>query len=123
MAIDATAALMGQGRNIVLNASVKPSHRRGRSRRKQARSPFRPAAAVAPEPKLVRGIRLKTVSRLTLLFALTCLGAFVAGRPPVAGESQVLSTAQVAKSAPAGGSSRLALRNNDAGRVALRLRR
>lgn len=27
-------------------------------------------------------MKLKTVSRLTMLFALLCLGAFVAGRPP-----------------------------------------
>ena len=42
------------------------------------------AVQVAPnvEAKPVRGMKLKTVSRLTMLFALLCLAAFVAGRPP-----------------------------------------
>jgi hypothetical protein len=30
----------------------------------------------------VRGVKLKTVSRCTMLFALLCLVAFLAGRPP-----------------------------------------
>ena len=30
----------------------------------------------------VRGVKLRTVSLGTLIFALACLGAFVAGRPP-----------------------------------------
>ena len=42
------------------------------------------AVHVAPtvEAKAVWGMKLKTVSRLTMLFALLCLAAFVAGRPP-----------------------------------------
>ena len=32
--------------------------------------------------KPVRGVKLKTVSMLTMLFALACLAAFMAGRPP-----------------------------------------
>ncbi|HXU20983.1 MAG TPA: VOC family protein [Verrucomicrobiae bacterium] len=36
--------------------------------------------AAAPE-KRVRGVKLKTVSTLTMGFALVCLGAFMAGRP------------------------------------------
>ena len=35
------------------------------------------------EAKPVRGVKLKTVSAFTMLFALACLAAFVAGRPPV----------------------------------------
>ena len=38
-----------------------------------------PAAAARP----VRGMKLKSVSRIIVLFALVCLGAFRAGRPPV----------------------------------------
>jgi hypothetical protein len=42
------------------------------------------AEGLAPgsDEKPPRGVKLKTVSLFTLLFALTCLGAFVAGRPP-----------------------------------------
>lgn len=44
-----------------------------------------PLPAVAQEEnKPVRGVKLKTVSAFTLLFALACLAAFIAGRPPVA---------------------------------------
>lgn len=34
------------------------------------------------EVKPVRGVKLKTISMLTMLFALICLAAFMAGRPP-----------------------------------------
>lgn len=34
------------------------------------------------ESRLPRGIKLRTVSRLTMLFAAICLLAFMAGRPP-----------------------------------------
>lgn len=40
--------------------------------------------AAGSEGKPLRGVKLKTVSLFTLLFALACLGAFVAGRPPAA---------------------------------------
>jgi predicted enzyme related to lactoylglutathione lyase len=33
--------------------------------------------------KAPRGMKLKTVSMITLAFALACLGAFMAGRPPI----------------------------------------
>jgi hypothetical protein len=102
---------------------VKRSAQRGRSRRRQARSPFRPIAAATPERKPVRGMKLKTVSRLTLLFALACLGAFVAGRPPVPAGAQASSTAGAAQSRTGHNSQRLALRNDDARRLPLRLRR
>jgi hypothetical protein len=42
-----------------------------------------PEADAQEEPKPVRGVKLKTVSAFTMLFALACLAAFMAGRPPV----------------------------------------
>jgi hypothetical protein len=43
-----------------------------------------PQLAIVPAPeKPVRGVKLKTVSRFAMVFALLCLGAFLAGRPPV----------------------------------------
>jgi len=48
-----------------------------------------PTEAAAP-----RGIKLKTVSFLTMAFALVCVGAFLAGRPPVsAANAGVVGTA------------------------------
>lgn len=41
------------------------------------------STAAAADQKQVRGVKLKTVSMWTMLFALLCLAAFVAGRPPV----------------------------------------
>lgn len=60
----------------------KTASSRRRSRR--AASPFR-TNAVPVKAKPPRGVKLKTVSRLTLLLALLCLGAFLAGRPPETG--------------------------------------
>lgn len=68
-------------------------------------------------------MKLKTVSRLTLLFALACLGAFIAGHPPAAADARIASVATLAQSGAAGGPQRRALRNDDAGRVPLGLRR
>jgi hypothetical protein len=69
--------------------------KKARSRTGKARTGFQKAAANATraakhaeglpagsEEKPPRGVKLKTVSLFTLLFALACLGAFVAGRPP-----------------------------------------
>ena len=39
-------------------------------------------------PRPARGLKLKTVSRLMMLFALGCLAAFWAGRAPVAATPQ-----------------------------------
>lgn len=39
--------------------------------------------ALPPESKPVRGLKLKTVSALTLASSLLCLAAFAASRPPV----------------------------------------
>jgi predicted enzyme related to lactoylglutathione lyase len=46
--------------------------------------PATPKLAIVPAPvaaKQARGVKLKTVSTLTMAFALLCLGAFMAGRP------------------------------------------
>jgi len=42
------------------------------------------SGAARLEMKPVRGWRLKTVSNFVLLFALFCVAAFAAGRPPAA---------------------------------------
>jgi hypothetical protein len=93
--------------------------KRRNQRRKQRGSPFRPPTT-APEPKPVRGVKLKTVSRFTLLFALLCFGAFLAGRPPAAADGRAASSAQMGKSAKA---ARPVLRNDDARRVFFGLHR
>lgn len=41
------------------------------------------SAAAPAEAKPPRGVKLKTVSNFTMIFALLCLAAFAAGRPPV----------------------------------------
>jgi len=43
---------------------------------------------LVPAPPLppVKGVELKTISRLTMLFAVVCLCAFLAGRPPAAAD-------------------------------------
>jgi hypothetical protein len=46
------------------------------------------------EAKPVRGVKLKTVSAFTMFFALSCLAAFMAGRPPVSAAASMRSTAQ-----------------------------
>lgn len=65
--------------------------RMSRSRGRRSRRPSARAFRFAPKPVTEqqgppRGVKLKTVSRITLLFALVCLGAFLAGRPPVAAD-------------------------------------
>ena len=57
------------------------------------------AVCVAPkvEAKPVRGMKLKTVSRLTMLFALLCLAAFVAGRPPASAAGPDMAAGKVTK--------------------------
>ncbi len=58
---------------------------RTRRRRAGNRSARVDLAPVAPRPaaKPVRGLKLKTVSALTLAFSLLCLAAFAAGLPPL----------------------------------------
>jgi hypothetical protein len=52
-----------------------------------------PMPFVVPSPpRPARGLKLKTISRFVMLFALTCLAAFWAGRAPMAaGPEQVRS--------------------------------
>lgn len=57
-------------RKIVMSAP----HSNSRSRRQSAL-----AIVCAEEPRVVRGVRLKYVSYFTMLFALLCLLAFLAG--------------------------------------------
>jgi hypothetical protein len=61
---------------------------RVRGARVRAREAKKTGAIAVPvvvaEPKPVRGVKLRTVSLLTMLFSLLCLGAFLAGRPPLA---------------------------------------
>jgi len=70
--------------------NVAARNRSTRSRRRPASQPRfglvpMPAAVPAPaEAKRVRGVKLKTVSTFTLIFALLCVAAFSAGRPPAA---------------------------------------
>jgi hypothetical protein len=45
--------------------------------------PIRQVEVGQEETKPVRGVKLKTVSAFTMIFALTCLAAFMAGRPSV----------------------------------------
>jgi len=61
-----------------------------RGRKKNTRRNYKRGAAAVPVPanaqeenKPARGVKLKTVSAFTMLFALACLAAFMAGRPPV----------------------------------------
>lgn len=63
-----------------------------------------PTADVAP----VRGVKLRTVSLFTVVFALMCLGAFMAGRPPASAE------AVRARHASNAGASAERLRHDDA---------
>jgi hypothetical protein len=67
-----------------------------RTRSKRKTSPQRarniapaPQLAIVPAPeKPVRGVKLKTVSRFAMVFAVLCLGAFIAGRADVAAMNQ-----------------------------------
>jgi hypothetical protein len=77
---------------------------RTKSRRKTSPQRVRnvvpvPQLAIVPAPeKPVRGVKLKTVSRFAMVFALLCLGAFIAGRVDVAAPIQ---PAMVVKSSAA----------------------
>jgi hypothetical protein len=63
--------------------------RRSRNARRRRPATSKPKLTVVPMPaaqdRPVRGIQLKTVSMCTLIFALLCVAAFAAGRPPAAG--------------------------------------
>src|SRR5271154_3554829 len=61
------------------------ANERSRRRRSRRGTQAMKTAATAPAPveeKPVRGVKLKTVSTWTLVFALLCVAAFAAGRPP-----------------------------------------
>ena len=66
------------------------SRKRTRSGRMRAHAADFGGEGAMVKKKPVRGVELKTVSRWTMLFAVLCLAAFAAGRPPVsaAGSSQ-----------------------------------
>jgi len=60
-------------------ASAKKKPRRAdASAQLKAASPKLAIVPAAGEEKMVRGVKLKTVSTLTMAFALVCLGAFMA---------------------------------------------
>jgi hypothetical protein len=61
---------------------VKTARAAGTHRRSMAKQASSAALTLVP-PKPVWSVKLKTVSLLTMLFSLLCLGAFLAGRPPV----------------------------------------
>ena len=77
---------------------------RTRRRRARNRSARVDLAQVAPRPapKPVRGLKLKTVSALTLAVSLLCLAAFAASRPPFpSGQSIPSERPPIAKHAKA----------------------
>lgn len=65
-------------------AGYRKRHRRKRLRADCNLVPARHAGtpAAGNECKPVRGVKLRTVTVVTMIFALACLGAFMAGRPP-----------------------------------------
>ena len=75
----------------------RPSVRR---RSKQSVKLSLVSPAVVPGEKSVRGVKLKTVSAFTMLFALLCLFAFMAGRVDVAAMSQPPMVAKARPSVP-----------------------
>jgi hypothetical protein len=73
-----------------------PQARRKRRSKQNYRSRTMPIPQVEVpqgETRPVRGVKLKTVSAFTMLFALACLAAFVAGRPPVSAAGPAESAA------------------------------
>lgn len=68
-------------------ATARKRRPRNNRRTMQPKLALVPMPAKKPvEEKPVRGVKLKTVSMFTLIFALLCVAAFAAGRPPVAAE-------------------------------------
>lgn len=77
-----------------------------------AQTPNQPRLALVPVPPAnqdaeqepVRGVSVKTVSRVMMLFALTCLAAFLASRPPASAyrlaDMQVRASSQAETIAP-----------------------
>jgi predicted enzyme related to lactoylglutathione lyase len=64
--------------------NLRSRRRSRRGSKKSAPQPAAPASVVDVAKKATsRGIKLKTLSAVTLLFALLCLAAFAAGRQPI----------------------------------------
>jgi len=74
------------------------SRRSPRRRRSQAAKLDFAAPVTLPEEKPVRGVKLRTVSAFTMLFALLCLFAFMVGRVDVAATNQPPKTAKASTS-------------------------
>jgi hypothetical protein len=74
------------------------SRRSPRRRRSQAAKLDFAVPVTVQEEKPVRGVKLKTVSAFTMLFALLCLFAFMAGRVDVAATNQPPKTAKARRS-------------------------
>lgn len=75
-------------------------------------------AGIAPEEsKPARGVKLRTVSLLTMAFALACLMAFMAGRPPASAANVERNRIVTQEAARAG------LGHDDAGRFLRHSRR
>ena len=95
-------------------ARRRTGHQKRRSARSHAirQKALAITGTIAPEKsKPVRGVKLRTVSLLTMAFALACLMAFMAGRPPA-------SAANVERSRTfAQGAAQAGLRHDDAGRL------
>ena len=51
-------------------------------RKKHVETRIAKCVPATEEKKNLRGMKLKTASRITILFAVACLLAFMAGRPP-----------------------------------------
>lgn len=98
--------------------------RRSSKRRSIARERGYPPIEIVPAaqetPRPVRGVRLKVVSTFTMLFALLCLAALLAGRTemPVEASTDANYEAVVCSGCLAEATAQPSeLRNNDSGRV------
>ena len=82
-----------------------PHRNRNRSRKKLVscgvRALSQKVGAGAVEVPPVRGMKVRTVSTLTLLFALACLTAFMAARPPLLARYQGRMMRDASFAAPA----------------------
>jgi len=63
--------------------NLRSRRRSRRGSKKSAPQPAAPGNLADVAKKTSRGIKLKTLSTVTLLFALLCLAAFAAGRQPI----------------------------------------
>jgi hypothetical protein len=73
--------------------------RRGKQNYRTRTMPISKVEVAQEEAKPVRGVKLKTVSAFTMLFALACLAAFMAGRPPVSAAGPAQGAAFLRKQA------------------------